>query len=162
MLPSFPWLTQSLPQLTTRLLGLSTSAEGPVVLMTLCHCGRDVVFDVHGRSTRATQVALILANTCPRPRDNYSMVSPSFAPFAHPHVSCTSHSHSEDVDNSTGVYSEASDHSEACRHSEAGDANLDVRMMAIETDVKDVKTEVKDIKDFNKEIFHKIDILGIT
>ena len=94
------------------------------------------------------------------------MVSPSFAPFAHPHVSYTSHSHSEDVDNSTGAYSEASDHSEACRHSEAGDVNLDVRMTAIETEVKDVKTELKDfkteIRDFNKDVFHKIDILGIT
>jgi hypothetical protein len=84
------------------------------------------------------------------------MVSPSFAPFAHPHVSYTSHSHSEDVDNSTGAYSEA------CRHSEAGDVNLDVRMTAIETEMKDVKTDLKDIKDFNKEIFRKIDILGIT
>jgi hypothetical protein len=84
------------------------------------------------------------------------MASPSFVPFAHPHVSYTSHSHSEDVDDFTGAYSEASD------HSEAGNVNLDVRMTAIETEVKDIKAELKDLKDFNKEIIHKIDILGIT
>jgi hypothetical protein len=94
------------------------------------------------------------------------MASPSFAPFAHPHVSYISYSHSEDVDNSTGVYYEASNHSEPCRHSEASDANLDVRMSAIETEMKDVKAELKcfktDMKDFYKGIFHKIDVLGIT
>lgn len=94
------------------------------------------------------------------------MVSPGSAPLPHTHVSCTSHPHSKDVTNSTGAYSEASD------HSEAGDAILEVRMMGIETEMKDVKTELKDfktdMKDFktdmkniNTEIFHKIDLLGI-
>src|SRR5271156_6776650 len=68
--------------------------------------------------------------------------SPRSAPSVHPHVSHTSHPHSKDVDNSTGVYSEASDHSEA---------NLEVRMTGLETEVKDFRTE----------IFYKIDILGI-
>ena len=90
--------------------------------------------------------------------------SPSSAPSAHPHVSYTSYPHSKDVNNSVGAYSEAGDHSEA---------NLEVRMTGIETNVKDFKigitgleTEVKDLKtemkDFRTEIFHKIDILGIT
>jgi hypothetical protein len=103
-------------------------------------------------------IGVLLTGMCPT--DVYLMVSPSFALFAHQHVSYTSYSHSEDVDNSTGVYYEAS------HHSEAGDANLDVRMSAIEAEMKDVKTELKDFKtdtkDFHKELFHKIDILGIT
>ena len=53
----------------------------------------------------------------------------------------------------------------ASDHSEAGDANLEVRMMGIETEVRDAKTELKnfntDMKNINSEIFHKIDLLGI-
>jgi hypothetical protein len=88
--------------------------------------------------------------------------SPSFAPSTHPHVSYTSHPHCEDVNNSIGAYSEAGDYSEA---------NLEVRMTGLETEVRDLKigmtglrTEVKEfkteMKDFKTEIFHQIDKLG--
>src|SRR5271155_2990411 len=100
----------------------------------------------------------------------------SSAPSAYPHVSYTSHPHSKDVNNFTGAYSEACDHSEANLEAKITGLETEVKdfkigMTGLETEVKDVKigmtglgTEVKDfkteMKDFTTEIFHKFDILG--
>jgi hypothetical protein len=80
--------------------------------------------------------------------------APSPAPSAHPHVSHASHPHSKNINNSTGAYSEAGNHSEA----NGGIANLEAKMTGLETEVKDLKTEMKD---FKTEIFQKINILEI-
>jgi hypothetical protein len=63
--------------------------------------------------------------------------SPSSAPSAHPHVSYTSYPHSKDVNNSIGACSEVGDHSEA---------NLEVRVTAFETEMKEFKTGMTGLK----------------
>lgn len=78
----------------------------------------------------------------------------SSARSAHSNVSYTSHPHSKDVNNSTGTYSDAIDHSETDHEI----ANLPVRMTNLETEMKDCKTE---IKDFKTEMFHKFNLFTV-
>jgi hypothetical protein len=81
----------------------------------------------------------------------------------HPYVSHISHPYSKDVDNSTDIYSEAGDYSEA---------NLEVRITDLEIKVKNFKIriiglEIKitrletEVRNFKTENFYKIDILKI-
>jgi hypothetical protein len=85
----------------------------------------------------------------------------SSARSAHSNVSYTSHPHSKDVNNSTGTYSDAIDHSETDHEI----VNLPVRMTNLETEMKDCKTEIKDfkteMKDFKTEMFHKFDLFAV-